>query len=79
MNPRLREVYMNAIREVINLPDGGKEVDRMYVPNVFAEVFAEQIVRECVNVCLAERDPSNLNYKPSEKFADLIKQHFGVK
>jgi len=40
--------------------------------------FAELIVRECTNVCLAQRDPANLNYKPSERFAEAVKQHFGV-
>ena len=42
------------------------------------EKFAEVIVRECAQVCLAQRDPANLNYKPSEKFAEAVKQHFGV-
>jgi hypothetical protein len=42
------------------------------------EKFAELIVKECVQVCLSQRDPSNLNYKPSERFAEAVKQHFGV-
>lgn len=44
-----------------------------------AEKFAELIVQECINVCLAQRDPANLNYKPSEQFAEEIKLRFGVK
>lgn len=40
--------------------------------------FAELIVGECAQVCLAQRDPANLNYKPSVKFAEAVKQHFGV-
>ena len=40
--------------------------------------FAELIVRECMQVCLQQRDPANLNYKPSEQFAAAVKQHFGV-
>jgi hypothetical protein len=43
------------------------------------EKFAELIVRECAKVCLAQRDPANLNYKPSERFAEAVKLHFGVK
>jgi hypothetical protein len=43
------------------------------------EKFAELIVRECAKVCLSQRDPANLNYKPSERFAEAVKQHFGVK
>ena len=42
------------------------------------EKFAELIVKECAEVCLAQRDPANLNYKPSVKFAEAINQHFGV-
>ena len=42
------------------------------------EKFAELIVQECAQVCLAQRDPANLNYKPSVKFAEAITQHFGV-
>jgi len=43
------------------------------------EKFAELLIQECANVCLSQRNPSNLNYKPSEKFAQALKQHFGVK
>ena len=42
------------------------------------EKFANLIVAECAEVCLAQRDPANLNYKPSVKFAEAINQHFGV-
>jgi hypothetical protein len=45
---------------------------------LFEQKFAELIVKECAQVCLAQRDPANLNYKPSEKFAEAVKQHFGV-
>jgi len=38
----------------------------------------EMAVQEAIDVCLEQRDPQNLNYKPSEKFANAIKQHFGV-
>ena len=43
-----------------------------------AAKFAELIVQECAEVCLAQRDPANLNYKPSVKFAEAVKEHFGV-
>jgi hypothetical protein len=43
------------------------------------EQFAELIISECAEVCLAQRDPANLNYKPSVKFAEAINQHFGVR
>lgn len=40
--------------------------------------LAMLIVKECARVCLSQRDPANLNYKPSERFAEAVKQHFGV-
>jgi len=40
--------------------------------------FARLIVEDCVQVCLKQRNPSNLNYKPSESFALALKQHFGI-
>lgn len=40
--------------------------------------FAELIVQECINVCLEQRDPGNLNYKPSKRFAEALQCHFGV-
>jgi hypothetical protein len=43
------------------------------------EKFAELIVQECASVCLSQRDPGNLNYKPSESFACALKEHFGIK
>jgi hypothetical protein len=45
---------------------------------LYNQLFAELIVKECVKVCLDQRNPGNLNYKPSEMFADALKLHFGV-
>ena len=42
------------------------------------EHLVKVIVQECAKVCLSQRDPANLNYKPSERFAEAVKQHFGV-
>ena len=46
---------------------------------IFQTKLVELVVKECAQVCLSQRNPSNLNYKPSEKFAQALKQHFGVK
>ena len=42
------------------------------------EKFAELIVRECMHVARQQRNPANLNYKPSERFVEDLRQHFGV-
>jgi hypothetical protein len=41
--------------------------------------FAELIVRECMGVAKGMRNPPNLNYKPSDRFVDELRLHFGVK
>lgn len=57
-----------------------KPVDREHVsPFLDERKFFELIVQECVKVCLAERNPPNLNYRPSDRFAEAIKLHFGIK
>lgn len=72
------EEAVHAVDIVTGNPFIDAELSRMYIPDSFGEKFAALIINECVNVCLQQRDPSNLNYKPSEKFADAIKHHFGV-
>jgi hypothetical protein len=68
MNERINEL----------LKQSRTEYWTQYTPSYDYEKFAELIVRECAQVCLAQRDPANLNYKPSERFAEAVKQHFGV-
>ena len=64
------------IKELADKATGAEEYDGF---RYFDKAkFAELIVRECAQVCLSQRDPANLNYKPSEKFAEAVKQHFGV-
>jgi hypothetical protein len=42
------------------------------------EKFAELIVQECMSVARGMRNPPNLNYKPSDRFVDELRLHFGV-
>jgi hypothetical protein len=74
MNERIKELVAQASYKIIETNEAPiitQEFDK--------ELFAQLIVRECAEVCLAQRDPANLNYKPSEKFAEAVKEHFGVK
>ena len=72
MNERIRELIAQATKVVEpNDPDYRHEIfDK--------EKFAELIVRECIQVAANQRNPSNLNYKPSERFVEDLKLHFGV-
>lgn len=45
----------------------------------FNQKFAELIILECISVAENQRNPSTLNYKPSERFVEELKYHFGVK
>ena len=71
MNERIRELAEQAIRI--------EESDELYPREVFdREKFAELIVRECMEVARQRPNPQNLNYKPSERFVEDLRQHFGV-
>ena len=68
MNPRIKNLAEQA----------GCSIDGMGYGEGNVEKFAELIVRECMNVARQQRDPGNLNYKPSERFVEDLRQHFGV-
>jgi hypothetical protein len=83
MNERIRELADEAEKYALdNVGKGHYGIEDLIYQFQFVDTmmakFAELIVRECAQVCLAQRDPANLNYKPSEKFAEAVKQHFGV-
>jgi hypothetical protein len=76
MNKRIKELIFEAVTFRLD-PDSGCYEAQVCPEDL--EYLVELIVGECAQVCLAQRDPANLNYKPSEKFAEAVKQHFGVK
>lgn len=77
MNERLTELYRSCrSKEALASQDQYQAANALLGSEV--EKFAELIVQECVKVCLEQRNPANLNYKPSEQFAEAVKQHFGV-
>jgi hypothetical protein len=46
--------------------------------NFDKEKFAELIIKDCMMVCLMQRDPITLNYKTSERYVEQIAKFFGV-
>ena len=78
MNERIKELALKAGMTTTHLHYGrGPDPYVLWGENDI-ETFAELIVQECAKVCSEQRDPSNLNYKPSEKFSEAVKHHFGV-
>lgn len=80
MNERIEKIMYDT--DMIDIPADDEFTDTDFLADMDprrVQKFAEMLIKECVKVCSDQRDPANLNYKPSEKFADAIKMHFGVK
>ena len=81
MNERIRLLCSQAISDVDGIQN--PDTQNMYIPNCFAEKFAELIVRECVGICLERHDSwkfddeSNSNSGPRD-CDQMIEEHFGV-
>lgn len=69
MNDKIKELARKADCSIDGMGYGEGDI----------EAFAELIVRECIEVAKQQRDPTNLNYKPSERFAQELQLHFGLK
>jgi hypothetical protein len=86
MNERIRELVRQAVIAVDDPFPGNPlndELEKMYIPDCFAEKFAELIVRECMNV--VENVPygySDYRNQIEDSFRlyciENLKQHFGV-
>lgn len=77
MNERIKYLATLSTKEVwSDNPYNGAPEFEGYELDV--EKFAELIVRECMNVARQQRNPANLNYKPSERFVEDLQKHFGV-
>ena len=84
MNERIRELVEQAV-VAIDIVTGNESLDdelsKMYIPDCFAEKFAELIVRECVIRAEREwiRNGSDTEHNQAvSKVIESIKQHFGV-
>jgi hypothetical protein len=72
MKNKIKELYVKTIQT--KRPDKTWAYD---FDEYYAEVFADFILEECIELCLKQQNPQNLNYKPSERFAEAIRLHFG--
>lgn len=84
MNTRIQTLAEQAAESVIgienelNLQVEDDDGNSIVVPATFIEKFAELLVQECVGIAEEQRDPPNLNYKPSQRFAEALKLRFGI-
>jgi hypothetical protein len=71
MNERIQQLMKSAITECFDDQlDRDGDLDRMYIPNVFAERFAQSIVQECRDMFVVGSVSWNL-------LNDKL-EHFGV-
>jgi hypothetical protein len=79
MNERFRELAEQAVEQVCSkrtLSDG--QIERVWHPDQFNQVFAELIVRECMAMC--KTTVGNADYNTGRLHClNNIKEHFGVK
>jgi hypothetical protein len=76
MNERIRQLAEQAVKAVDNPFPGNPlndELAKMYIPDCFAEKFAELIVRECV-----ELNRQELSFSAFARMLDKYEDHFGV-
>ena len=76
MNERIRELMIKAIYDVDRIYDPidnplNEEVSKMYIPDCFAEKFAELILAECIDIAEQTRFEGKV-------VAERIKFVFGV-
>ncbi len=87
MNERIRELIEQAVNAVDNPFPGNPlndELEKMYIPDCFAEKFAELIVRECAELSVNSQY-ANTKSEYYEGFNEAliyvgnkIRKHFGV-
>jgi hypothetical protein len=91
MNDRIKELLNHAVIAVDNPFPGNPlndELEKMYIPDCFAEKFAELIVRECIDKIETYRIPvgnspagelaCEWTYDALKDIRDDIEEHFGV-
>lgn len=75
MNERIKELVEQAVKSV-DIVTGNELLDdelaKMYIPDCFAEKFAELIVRECANQATWHQDTN------AEDIGGEILKYFGV-
>lgn len=77
MKERILELQIIAMKKAwaSNDPDG--DVDKMYIPSVFAEEFAKQIAWECAGICEAIWNGNEI--EGTKNNAKAIVKRFGIK
>lgn len=79
MNERIRELMDEAISDVDYIRDDeftNMELQKMYIPDCFAEKFADLIMKECAGI-YDKIDNGNL-HMGTDNYLEALQKHFGV-
>jgi hypothetical protein len=78
MNERIQQLAEHSLITVLKLVNDPVVKDGCYIVSPDRlEYFANQIVKECANICLIN-DPGDVTYIGQQAAEKYIKQHFGV-
>jgi hypothetical protein len=75
MNKRIRELCSQAISDVDGIQN--PDTQNMYIPDCFAEKFAELIVNECKDLFFESSENNRLPIAVDDMI-HIIDTHFGV-
>ena len=74
MNERIRELMIQAISDVDSIDD--IETRRMYIPNCFAEKFAELIMKECAGIY--DKIDNGNQHLGTDNYLEALQKHFRI-
>ena len=76
MNDKTRDIFRQAITEVFDLyPEDNNEINKMYVPDAFTEVFTKQLINRTL---LVTRNAIDNGVTDFVEIKNLVKKYFDI-
>ena len=76
MNYKTKDIFRQAITEIFDqYPEDNKEINKMYVPDPFVEVFTKRILEKSLIITKNAIDNGITDPAHIEK---IVKQYFGI-
>jgi hypothetical protein len=76
MNDKTRDIFRQAITEVFDLyPEDNEEINKMYVPDAFTEVFTKQLINRTL---LVTRNAIDNGITDPVQIEKIVKKYFDI-
>lgn len=76
MNDKTRDIFRQAITDVFyQYPEDDKEINKMYVPDAFTEVFTKQLINRTL---LVTRNAIDNGITDLVEIENLVKKYFDI-